>query len=110
MNENGKLKITNDKGESIDCDILFTFDSDETGKSYIAYTDNTKDEFGNVRVYANTYDPTGKDLSLKPLTSEKEWKVIENILISVQEKLNEGQETGEVSSEEAGNDQDGQGE
>lgn len=110
MNENGKLKITNDKGESIDCDILFTFDSDETHKSYIAYTDNTKDESGNVRVYANTYDPTGKDLSLQPLTSEKEWKVIENILISVQEKLNEGQETGEVDESENGNDQNGQGE
>lgn len=108
MNDNGKLKITNDKGESIDCDILFTFDSDETNKSYIAYTDNTKDENGNVRVYANTYDPTGKDLSLQPLTSEKEWKVIENILISVQEKLNEVPKEGEEV--EAGNDEDGQGE
>lgn len=108
MNDNGKLKITNDKGESIDCDILFTFDSDETNKSYIAYTDNTKDENGNVRVYANTYDPTGKDLSLQPLTSEKEWKVIENILISVQEKLNEVPKEGEEV--ESGNDEDGQGE
>lgn len=108
MNDNGKLKITNDKGESIDCDILFTFDSDETNKSYIAYTDNTKDENGNVRVYANTYDPTGKDLSLQPLTSEKEWKVIENILISVQEKLNEVPKEGEEV--ESGTDEDGQGE
>ncbi len=104
MNENGKLKITNDKGESIDCDILFTFDSDETHKSYIAYTDNSKDENGNVRVYANTYDPTGNDLSLQPLTSEKEWKVIENILISVQEKMNEVQEAGEETDEESRND------
>ncbi len=108
MNDNGKLKITNDKGESIDCDVLFTFDSDETNKSYIAYTDNTKDEAGNVRVYANTYDPTGKDLSLQPLTSEKEWKVIENILISVQEKLNEVPNEGEVSEDENGNDENGQ--
>lgn len=97
MEENGKLRITNDKGEEIECDVLFTFDSDETNKSYIAYTDNTTDESGNVRVYANIYDPTGKDLSLQPLTSEKEWKVIENILISVQEKIRES--VGEVSDE-----------
>lgn len=105
MQENGKLKITNDKGETLDCDVLFTFDSDETNKSYIAYTDNTKDEKGNVRVYANIYDPTGEDLSLQPLTSEKEWKVIENILISVQEKMNEdnGIARGDVVNEDTSN-------
>ena len=87
--KNGKLIIKNDKGETIECDVLFTFDSDETKKSYIAYTDNTMDEKGNVKVYANSYDPTGEDLSLQPLESEKEWKVIENILASVQEKVKE---------------------
>ena len=43
MLDNGKIVIKNDKGEELVCDVLFTFDSDETGKSYIAYTDNTKD-------------------------------------------------------------------
>lgn len=100
MEDNGKLKITNDRGETLECDVLFTFDSDETNKSYIAYTDNTTDEAGNVKVYANIYDPTGEDLSLQPLTSEKEWKVIENILISVQEKVRES--TGVGSNEENG--------
>lgn len=100
MEDNGKLKITNDRGETLECDVLFTFDSDETNKSYIAYTDNTTDEAGNVKVYANIYDPTGEDLSLQPLTSEKEWKVIENILISVQEKVRES--NGVVNDEESG--------
>jgi uncharacterized protein YrzB (UPF0473 family) len=94
--ENGKIKITNDKGEELVCDVLFTFDSDETHKSYIAYTDNTTDENGNIKVYANTYDPTGESLALEPLTEEKEWKVIENILMSVQEKVRE------AAAEEAG--------
>ena len=87
--DNGKIKITNDMGEELVCDVLFTFDSDETNKSYIAYTDNSVDEKGNVRVFANIYDPTGEDLDLQPLTSEKEWKVIEDILASVQEKVKE---------------------
>ena len=87
--DNGKIKITNDMGEELVCDVLFTFDSDETNKSYIAYTDNSVDEKGNVRVFANVYDPTGEDLDLQPLTSEKEWKVIEDILASVQEKVKE---------------------
>lgn len=84
-----KLIIKNEKGERIECDKLFTFDSDETGKSYICYTDNTLDQDGKTKVYASIYDPTGKDPSLKPLTSEKEWKVIEIILASAQEKFNE---------------------
>ena len=87
--KDSKIVITNELGEQIECDVLFTFDSAETGKSYIAYTDNTTDENGKIKVYANTYDPEGEDLSLEPLTTEKEWKVIENILASVQEKVTE---------------------
>lgn len=98
--ENGKIKITNDKGEELICDVLFTFDSDETKKSYIAYTDNTTDEAGNIKVYANTYDPTGESLALEPLTSDKEWKVIENILMSVQEKVREAAKEAEDGADE----------
>jgi uncharacterized protein YrzB (UPF0473 family) len=89
MEKDGKLVIKNDKGEVMECDVLFTFDSDETGKSYIAYTDNTKDEKGNIKVYANIYDPNGESLKLEPITTEKEWQAINNILISVQEKVRE---------------------
>jgi uncharacterized protein YrzB (UPF0473 family) len=89
MDKDGKLVIKNDKGEVLECDVLFTFDSDETGKSYIAYTDNTKDEKGNIKVYANIYDPNGESLKLEPITTEKEWQAINNILISVQEKVRE---------------------
>ena len=31
------FKVINDRGEEIMCDILFTFDSEETKKSYIVY-------------------------------------------------------------------------
>lgn len=89
MDKDGKLVIKNDKGEVMQCDVLFTFDSDETGKSYIACTDNTKDENGNIKVYANIYDPNGESLKLEPITTDKEWKAINNILISVQEKVRE---------------------
>ena len=93
MLDNGKIVIKNDKGEELVCDVLFTFDSDETGKSYIAYTDNTKDEKGNTKVYANTYDKTGEDLKLSQLTNDKEWKIIDNILASVIDMVKENSET-----------------
>ena len=64
--------IVNDEGKELECDVLFTFDSDETKKSYIVYTDNTTDESGSTRVYASIYDATGADKSLKPIESEQE--------------------------------------
>lgn len=94
--EESKFIVKDENGEEKEFYKLFTFDSSETGKSYIAYTDNSTDENGNVIIRANTYDPTGEDLTLQPLTSEKEWKVIENILISTQEKLRE-----EIAKEES---------
>lgn len=83
----GIFTIVNDKGENLECEVLFTFDSDETKKSYIVYTDNTFDDDGNQKVYANTYDPTGENPELNPIVEEKEWQVIENILASLHEKL-----------------------
>ncbi|MDE5889105.1 MAG: DUF1292 domain-containing protein [Bacilli bacterium] len=93
MNEEkkGVFTIVDDKGKEIECEILFTFDSDETKKSYIVYTDNTIDEEGSTKVYASVYDPTGQNSALLPIETEKEWLVIENILSSVQQKIDEAE-------------------
>lgn len=87
MKEKNSFTIINDEGKEVVCDVLFTFDSEETGKSYIAYTDNTKDESGNVQVYASIYDPEEENPELKPIESDKEWKVIETILETLQEEV-----------------------
>ena len=87
MNEKNSFTVINDEGKEVVCDVLFTFDSDETGKSYIAYTDNTKDENGNVQVYASIYNPDEENPELKPIESEKEWKGIETILETLQEEV-----------------------
>lgn len=92
--KNGIFTIVDDKGKEIECEILFTFDSDETKKSYIVYTDNTLDEQGSTKVYASVYDPTGQNPALMPIESEKEWLVIENILSSVQEKIDQAEADG----------------
>ena len=42
------FKVINDEGKEVECEVLFTFESDETKKNYIVYTDNTTDEEGNV--------------------------------------------------------------
>lgn len=86
--KNNSFKVINDNGEEVVCDVLFTFDSDETKKSYVVYTDNSKDEKGNIQVFASTYDPSEESItSLGPVESEKEWKIIETILDTIQEQV-----------------------
>ena len=51
-------------------------------------TDNTKDNKGNIRVFASIYDPNADNSELLPIKSEKEWKIIETILESIQEENN----------------------
>jgi Uncharacterized protein conserved in bacteria len=80
MEEKMTFIATDEQGNNVECEALFTFDSEETGKSYIAYTDNTLDEQGNTKVYASTYTPGEEKTALKPIESEKEWKMVEAIL------------------------------
>ncbi len=95
MNERMTFKIFNDKGEEVECEVLFTFDSDETKKHYMVYTDNTLDEEGNTKVYAATYDPELENQSLKPIETDKEWKIIETILDQLKETVQEGENNGQ---------------
>lgn len=78
------FSITDEEGKNIECEALFTFESDETGKNYIVYTDNTTDEEGNTKVYASIYNPEEENTVLKPIESDKEWKLIETILEELQ--------------------------
>lgn len=98
IEEETRFVLKDENGVEKEFYKLFSFDSEETGKSYIAYTDNSTDENGNVIVRANSYDPTGNDLTLKPLETEKEWKVIENILLATQEKMREELESSSESN------------
>lgn len=84
--DNATFIVTNDLGEEITCDVLFTFESDETKKNYIVYTDNTLDENKNIKVYASIFDPNKENSNLLPIETEKEWDVIENIMNGIQEK------------------------
>ena len=86
------FKVINDEGKEVECEVLFTFESDETKKNYIVYTDNTLDEEGSTKVYASVYDPTGQNPALMPIETEKEWKIIETILEELQnETANHGE-------------------
>lgn len=72
------------------CDILFRFQSQETGKHYMAFTDHSTDSTGNKSVFYATYNPDAADISLAPIESEQEWKMVREMMQTLQEEaLNE---------------------
>ena len=89
------FSMLDENGNEVVYDVLFTFESEETNKNYIVYTDNSKDENGNVQVYASTYDPEDPKGKLEAIETDKEWKVIETILDTLQEEMKKQTENNE---------------
>lgn len=80
-----KIKM-NINGEEKLCDIVFTFDSDDTHKSYIAYTDGTKKE-DKLNIYVCAYNPIYNSLS--EVVDEKEIEMVNKV---IEEIKNSGDE------------------
>lgn len=81
--QDNTFTIINDKGEEVQCEVLFTYTNEETGYDYIAYTDHTSDEDGNTKVYASIFNPEEENPVLLPIETEEEWALIEGILESL---------------------------
>ena len=58
----------------------------------MVYTDNTKDEQGNTKVYASVFNPDAEVLELLPVETEREWKIIETIITSITEENKKNKE------------------
>lgn len=79
--------VCDSAGNAVECDILFTYESTETGKEYIVYTDNSKID-GYIQVYASVLAETDDgDYRLDPLESEEEWLTVETLLNEIQETI-----------------------
>ena len=85
--KDNRFTLIDDNGVETTYDVLFTYACEETKKHYIAYTDNSLDESGNIQVYASIFDPTNPNSQLEPIETEKEWKIVETILETLQEEV-----------------------
>lgn len=80
VHDDGNFVAITPDGKRINCQILFTFDSYDFGKSYVVYTDNTLDMNGELRTYASVYDPSGDGYALKEIETQEEWDMIDTLL------------------------------
>ena len=79
-----KVKL-NKNGKEVECDILFTFDSEDTMKSYIGYTDHSIAKNGRKNIYVSSYNPLVGKEKLEDITDERELAMIQEVLESLAE-------------------------
>lgn len=81
--EQNQITVIDEDGNEQLCEILFTFDSEEFGKSYVLYYpigDDDDDE--EIEIHASAFIPSqdGEDGDLQPIETEAEWDLIEEML------------------------------
>ena len=67
-------------GKIVDCDVLFTFDSEDTMKSYIGYTDHSFGSNGRKNILVSAYNPLKAKIELEDNTDERELKMDSEVL------------------------------
>ncbi|MRX55902.1 DUF1292 domain-containing protein [Bacillus idriensis] len=83
--EHGEKQITvvDENGNEQLCEILFTFASEEFGKSYVLYYPlGEQDDEEEIEIHASSFEPTadGVDGELAPIEAEEEWDLVEEML------------------------------
>lgn len=78
------ITVVDEQGNEQLCEILFTFDSEEFGKSYVLYypIGASEDDDDEIEIHASAYMPSedGEDGDLQPIETEEEWDLIEEML------------------------------
>ena len=83
--------IIDEDNKEYEYEIIMAFYWSKTKKNYLVYTDNTKDELGNIRVYANTFDEDDESGELGTIETDEEWATIEQIFASINNNKKEGE-------------------
>lgn len=88
LEEKERIIIPDENDEEHLFEVLFTFDVDETSKSYIAVVPVEQQDDEEVEVYAFRYEEKGEndDLELFPLDSDAEWDMVEEMLHTLQDE------------------------
>jgi len=85
MKKDDKLILKNENNEEKEFAILVTFDIKE--KSYVLYTDYSKDENENINIFSAIYD---EDWNIKPVEGKDEIKIIDKYIKDLEEDLKSG--------------------
>ena len=71
-----KIFFTDDEGNQVECEILFTYHSDDLDKDYIVFKDNSTGEI-SAYIYVENADGEGDTIQIE---SDAEWEMLEELL------------------------------
>ena len=96
VEEMNRLTIISDDGQEIECEILFTFDSEDYDKNYVVFSpigEEYVDDDGYPEIHAASYIPNedGEGV-LTSVDDDNEWDMIEEIIASFLEEFEEDDE------------------
>jgi uncharacterized protein YrzB (UPF0473 family) len=96
MNHDEKhITVVDEEGNEQLCEVLFTFDSDEFGKSYVLYypVGAEEDDEDDIEIHASAFIPKedGEDGELMPIETDEEWDMIEEVLNTFLEEKEDGE-------------------
>ena len=74
--DNNTIVVTDELGNEVEYEILFTFENEENGHKYVVYFDPEKDE---PEAQAAIYDEEG---GLFPIATPEEWELVEEVFQS----------------------------
>lgn len=87
MFENGTFAVLGPDGKQVQCDVLFTYDCEDNGRSYVVFTTG---EGAQQRLFANRYDTRDDgQLALLALENEQEYAIIKHCFEELKAKLTE---------------------
>ena len=78
--EKTKMTIVSKDGSTEEVEIVVAFEFKDTGKEYVVYTKNEKDENGNVTIYVSSITRVGEEITLNTVSDDNEWTRIKDLL------------------------------
>lgn len=76
-----RINVTDEDGNELHCDVLYTVENEQNHKTYILYTDHSEDEEGCEQIFASLLVPDAPDGdNLLPVETDEEWDFIEKKL------------------------------
>ena len=79
-NETKVMTILKEDGSREEVNVVLAFEFKDTGKEYVIYTKNEKDENDNVTVYVSNVDRSSGEAKLLGVDDEEEWNRVKDVL------------------------------
>jgi uncharacterized protein YrzB (UPF0473 family) len=74
---------TNIDGKVVEYEAIATYEDNNTNKSYILYTDKSRDKEGKLRIFSSLFKKNGDKLKLIEITNQEDKEIVNQLLLQL---------------------------